>query len=178
MCTCLCMCVLLFFFNSSLSSSHNAPSELNKPQFLVVMATARTAQRYYPRLWDTILWQGKVGWWMSVCVCVCLCRVVVNVPACNPLESIKQANQYQLHLSHLLPGLLLKSSCYQKSQQFISYTQMLHILTIRWLNKGGLFSLNGERVWKKIWSNRSHVRLVWHEDWVSIYHLLVFSCKN
>lgn len=42
-------------FNSSLSSSHNAPSELNESQFLVVMATSRTAQRNYPRLRDTIL---------------------------------------------------------------------------------------------------------------------------
>lgn len=44
-----------FFFRSTVGGSHHASSELNKSQFLVVMAAARTSQRNYPGLRDPIL---------------------------------------------------------------------------------------------------------------------------
>lgn len=45
---------------------------------------------------------------INVCECLCV-PFGVMVTASNLLEFIKRANQYQFHLSHLLPGLLLRS---------------------------------------------------------------------
>ncbi len=61
---------------------------------------------YEIRYYDKVEWDDKCLW-VFVCVCVLF---GVTATASNPLESIKQANQYQLHLSHLLSGLLLRSS--------------------------------------------------------------------
>lgn len=59
---------LVSSFDSSLCGSHNAPSELNKPQLLAVLAAAGTAQRDYPGLRDPILRQGRGRWWTPLCV--------------------------------------------------------------------------------------------------------------
>lgn len=104
--------------NSSFSCSHNAPGGINQPQLLTVVAAARTAQWNHPWLRDTILWQGRVGWWMTLCLCSC--AVFFLSPWSQPgIHSIHDEVDVQ-HVGVVCYPRFQKSSYYWVSQWFHS----------------------------------------------------------